>query len=239
MLVHGLMGRGTTWTRQLPWLTRLGTVYSYDAPWHRGRDVDDPHPISTERFVADLGDAVGELGARVRIVGHSMGALHAWCLAAQPPNWFPRWCSRTWLQTSAAAPPARGNLWLHALPVEFDSAEQVFAEFARRRAVFPGGVRPHRNRVAAARSHLTMDRDRRGVGYPRLLGAMAGGARPVAAHRGRQLGHAAGPDAADVRKRPCHNVFACSASGSPDPRRSARPIPRSGAGFPGRMHPRA
>ena len=42
VLVHGLMGRGSTWSRQLPWLTRLGAVYTYDAPWHRGRDVADP-----------------------------------------------------------------------------------------------------------------------------------------------------------------------------------------------------
>ena len=42
VLVHGLMGRGTTWSRQLPWLTRLGTVYTYDALWHRGRDVSIP-----------------------------------------------------------------------------------------------------------------------------------------------------------------------------------------------------
>ncbi len=62
--MHGLMGRGTTWPRQLPWLTRLGTVYTYDAPWHRGRDVEDPYPISTERFVADLGDAVSSLARR-------------------------------------------------------------------------------------------------------------------------------------------------------------------------------
>jgi pimeloyl-ACP methyl ester carboxylesterase len=58
VLVHGLMGRGSTWSRQLPWLTRLGEVYTYDAPWHRGRDIADPYPISTERFVSDLGDAV-------------------------------------------------------------------------------------------------------------------------------------------------------------------------------------
>ena len=62
VLVHGLMGRGTTWSRQLPWLTRHGEVYTYDAPWHRGRDVADPYPISTERFVDDLGDAVATLG---------------------------------------------------------------------------------------------------------------------------------------------------------------------------------
>lgn len=32
VLVHGLMGRGSTWARQLPWLTLLGAVYTYDAP---------------------------------------------------------------------------------------------------------------------------------------------------------------------------------------------------------------
>src|SRR5690349_22551877 len=73
VLVHGLMGRGSTWSRQLPWLTRLGTVYTYDAPWHRGRDVVDPHPISTERFVMDLADAVVELGRPATLIGHSMG----------------------------------------------------------------------------------------------------------------------------------------------------------------------
>ena len=82
VLVHGLMGRGTTWSRQLPWLTRLGEVYTYDAPWHRGRDVEDPHPVSTERFVDDLADAVAALGQPARLVGHSMGGLHSWCLAA-------------------------------------------------------------------------------------------------------------------------------------------------------------
>ena len=61
------MGRGSTWSRQLPWLTRHGEVYTYDAPWHRGRDVADPHPISTERFVADLGDAVARAGPACRL----------------------------------------------------------------------------------------------------------------------------------------------------------------------------
>jgi pimeloyl-ACP methyl ester carboxylesterase len=129
VLVHGLMGRGSTWPRQLPWLTRLGAVYTYDAPWHRGRDVDDPYPISTERFVADLGDAVATLGAPARLVGHSMGALHSWCLAAQRPDLVSR------LVVEDMAPDFRGRTtgpwepWLHNLPIEFNSAEQVFAEF--------------------------------------------------------------------------------------------------------------
>jgi len=129
VLVHGLMGRGTTWPRQIRWLTRLGTVYTYDALWHRGRDVFDSHPISTERFVADLGDAVASLGVPARLVGHSMGALHSWCLAAERPELVSA------LVVEDMAPDFRGRTtgpwepWLHALPVEFHSEEQVFAEF--------------------------------------------------------------------------------------------------------------
>jgi pimeloyl-ACP methyl ester carboxylesterase len=129
VLVHGLMGRGTTWSRQLPWLTQLGAVYTYDAPWHRGRDVADLYPISTERFVADLGDAVAALGTPARLVGHSMGALHSWCLAAERPDLVSA------LVVEDMAPDFRGRTtgpwepWLHSLPVEFDSAEKVFAEF--------------------------------------------------------------------------------------------------------------
>jgi pimeloyl-ACP methyl ester carboxylesterase len=129
ILVHGLMGRGSTWSRQWPWLSRQGAVYTYDAPWHRGRDTADPHPISTERFVADLAAAVTSLPAPVRLIGHSMGALHSWCLAAQSPELVSA------LVVEDMAPDFRGRTtgswepWLHALPIEFDCAAQVFAEF--------------------------------------------------------------------------------------------------------------
>jgi pimeloyl-ACP methyl ester carboxylesterase len=129
VLVHGLMGRGSTWSRQLPWLTRLGAVYTYDAPWHRGRDVPDPYPISTERFVADLGAAVETLESPAVMVGHSMGALHSWCLAASRPELVRA------LVVEDMAPDFRGRTtgpwepWLHALPVEFDSAQRVYDEF--------------------------------------------------------------------------------------------------------------
>ncbi|AEV72803.1 putative hydrolase or acyltransferase of alpha/beta superfamily [Mycolicibacterium rhodesiae NBB3] len=129
VLVHGLMGRGSTWSRQLPWLARFGTVYTYDAPWHRGRDVEDPYPISTERFVADLAEAVESVGAPAVMVGHSMGALHSWCLAASRPDLV------RGLVVEDMAPDFRGRTtgpwepWLHALPIEFGRAEQVYEEF--------------------------------------------------------------------------------------------------------------
>ncbi len=128
-MVHGLMGRGSTWSDHLPWLTRLGAVYTYDAPWHRGRDTDDVTPVSTERFVGDLADAVTPLDEPALLVGHSMGALHAWCVAAQRPELVAA------LVVEDMAPDFRGRTtgpwdpWLHALPVEFDSAAQVFDEF--------------------------------------------------------------------------------------------------------------
>jgi len=129
VLVHGLMGRGSTWSRQIPWLTRLGEVYTYDAPWHRGRDIAGPYPISTERFVEDLGEAVAELGRPAVLIGHSMGALHSWCLAAAQPDLV------TAMVVEDMAPDFRGRTtgpwepWLHALPVEFSSEEKVYDEF--------------------------------------------------------------------------------------------------------------
>ena len=129
VLVHGLMGRGSTWSRQLPWLTRRGRVYTYDAPWHRGRDVADPYPISTERFVDDLSAAVAALDEPATLIGHSMGGLHSWCLAAARPDAVDA------LVVEDMAPDFKGRTtgpwepWLHALPAEFASAEQVYDEF--------------------------------------------------------------------------------------------------------------
>lgn len=129
VLVHGLMGRGTTWPRQLPWLTRLGAVYTYDAPWHRGREVADPHPISTERFVADLAVAVEQLPGPVRLIGHSMGGLHSWCLAARHPELISALVVEDMAPDFTAFTTGAWEPWAHALPVEFSGAEQVIAEF--------------------------------------------------------------------------------------------------------------
>lgn len=129
VLVHGLMGRGSTWSRQIPWLAALGAVYTYDAPWHRGRDVADSEPIGTEQFVADLVDAVEALERPVTLVGHSMGGLHSWCLAAARPDLV------NLLVVEDMAPDFRGRTtgpwepWVHALPFEFGSEQQVLDEF--------------------------------------------------------------------------------------------------------------
>ena len=131
VLVHGLMGRGSTWGRQLPWLVGLGAVYTYDAPGHRGCEADVAPPLGTERFVADLAAAVESLGTPVVLVGHSMGGLHSWCLAGDRPELV------RGLVVEDMAPDFVGRTtgpwepWLHALPREFPSAEAVFEEFGQ------------------------------------------------------------------------------------------------------------
>ena len=129
VLVHGLMGRGTTWSRQLPWLARLGSVHTYDAPWHRGRDVEDPEPISTERFVDDLCDAVAELPGRAVLIGHSMGALHSWCLAAARPDLVRALVIEDMAADFVGRTTGPWEPWLHTLPAEFHSQQEVLAEF--------------------------------------------------------------------------------------------------------------
>ena len=129
VLVHGLMGRGSTWSRQAEWLARHGAVHSYDAPWHRGRDVADAEPISTERFVDELGAAVETLGGPVVLIGHSMGGLHAWCLAAARPDLVDALVVEDMAPDFVGRTVGAWEPWLHALPAEFASAEEVFAEF--------------------------------------------------------------------------------------------------------------
>lgn len=129
VLVHGLMGRGSTWSRQLPWLTRFGSVYTYDAPWHRGRDTDAADPVSTERFVAELGAAVEAVATPAVLMGHSMGALHSWCLAAERPELVSALVVEDMAPDFVGRTTGPWEPWLRALPEEFATAAEVEAEF--------------------------------------------------------------------------------------------------------------
>jgi pimeloyl-ACP methyl ester carboxylesterase len=85
LLLHGLMGRATTWWRPARWLTAYGRVVGLDARAH-GRN---PHRkrCDTEQFAQDAADRIQELGLGPAVViGHSMGGLHAIALAAGHPD---------------------------------------------------------------------------------------------------------------------------------------------------------
>lgn len=87
LLLHGLMGRSGTWAPVGEWLARHRHVWAWDAAGHRG--VAEPglgvSDWTTERFVDELAPVLAELGPSV-LWGHSMGGLHAWCLAARHPE---------------------------------------------------------------------------------------------------------------------------------------------------------
>ncbi|MGI6874072.1 alpha/beta fold hydrolase [Amycolatopsis sp. 3B14] len=84
VLLHGLMGRARTWWRVAQWLRRYGHVVGLDARGH-GRGPRGG-PWTTEQFVADAAEVVRSLGEPAVVIGHSMGGLHAWSLAAAEPE---------------------------------------------------------------------------------------------------------------------------------------------------------
>ena len=158
------MGRGRTWRRQIPWLRRYGRVFTFDAAFHTGADaalISDPAEVSTERFVADLAEILTwiDLGPAV-LVGHSMGALHAWCAAAEYPELVSA------LVVEDMAPDFRGRTtaewtpWFDSWPDRFSSLGHAADVRRRRGTVFLRGIR--RRRVA--RSARNLGRDRAGVG---------------------------------------------------------------------------
>ena len=195
VLVHGLMGRGTTWSRQLPWLTRLGEVFTYDAPWHRGREVDDAFPISTERFVADLADAVAALGAP-GAAGRAFDGRTALVVSGCGPPRVGRRPRRRGHGTRLPRPdhgPVGAVVARVARRVR-DCATGLRRVRAGGGSVLPRGVRPHSDGVAAAR------RPERWIEIAAEWGTRdywgqwhaVSGADP--ADRGRELGHPARPD---------------------------------------------
>jgi pimeloyl-ACP methyl ester carboxylesterase len=86
LLLHGLMGRAATWWPVAQWLSHYGHVIGLDARSH-GRSPHRGGPWRTEDFVSD---AVAVIESRdlapAVVIGHSMGALHAWALAASRPE---------------------------------------------------------------------------------------------------------------------------------------------------------
>ncbi|WP_460406499.1 alpha/beta fold hydrolase [Actinophytocola sediminis] len=84
VLLHGLMGRASTWRPVADWLTRYGRVVGLDARGH-GASPHRGGGWRTEDFAADAAEVIERLGPAV-VIGHSMGGLHAWMLAAARPE---------------------------------------------------------------------------------------------------------------------------------------------------------
>lgn len=87
VLLHGLMGRATTWWPVAGELHRHGRVVGIDARCH-GRSGSVPgDPPDPHRMALDALELIEELDAGpAALVGHSMGGLHALLAAARRPD---------------------------------------------------------------------------------------------------------------------------------------------------------
>ncbi|HEV2783267.1 MAG TPA: alpha/beta hydrolase [Actinophytocola sp.] len=129
LLLHGLMGRATTWWSVARWLTRYGRVVGLDARGH-GRSPHRGGLWRTEDFVADAAALIGELDlAPAVVIGHSMGGLHAWALAATHPALVRA------VVVEDMAPDQRGRT-VDAWRAYFDSWPVPFAALAHVREFF-------------------------------------------------------------------------------------------------------
>lgn len=129
LLLHGLMGRARTWWSVAQWLTRYGRVVGLDARSH-GRSPHRGGPWSTEDFVADAASVIDSLALGPTVViGHSMGALHGWALAASHPSLVRA------VVVEDMAPDQRGKT-VDGWRAYFDSWPVPFASLAHVRAFF-------------------------------------------------------------------------------------------------------
>ncbi|WP_405779692.1 alpha/beta fold hydrolase [Streptomyces sp. NBC_00859] len=87
LLLHGLMGRASHWASTARWLSERHRAVALDQRGHGRSEKPADGPYTRDAYVADAEAAIVQLGlAPVTLVGHSMGALTAWQLAAKRPD---------------------------------------------------------------------------------------------------------------------------------------------------------
>ncbi|MDI9886021.1 MULTISPECIES: alpha/beta fold hydrolase [Streptomyces] len=87
LLLHGLMGRASHWAPTARWLSERHRAVALDQRGHGRSERPADGVFTREAYVADAAAAVERLGlAPAILVGHSMGALTAWQLAAERPD---------------------------------------------------------------------------------------------------------------------------------------------------------
>jgi pimeloyl-ACP methyl ester carboxylesterase len=87
LLLHGLMGRAAHWAATARWMSARYRAVGLDQRGHGQSDKPAEGPYDRAAFVDDAEAAVEQLGlAPLALVGHAMGALTAWQLAARRPD---------------------------------------------------------------------------------------------------------------------------------------------------------
>ncbi|MFD6417242.1 alpha/beta fold hydrolase [Streptomyces sp. NPDC060194] len=87
LLLHGLMGRASHWAGTARWLAERHRAVALDQRGHGRSEKPPAGPYDREAYVDDAETVLEQLrlGPAV-LIGHSMGALTAWQLAARRPD---------------------------------------------------------------------------------------------------------------------------------------------------------
>ncbi|MFJ8645969.1 alpha/beta fold hydrolase [Streptomyces sp. NPDC093546] len=127
LLLHGLMGRASHWAGTARWLAERHRAVALDQRGHGHSDKPADGPFTREAYVADAAAAIEQLGlAPAILIGHSMGALTAWQLAAERPD-LVRALVICDMRASAlgAASQREWEQWFRSWPVPFATLADV------------------------------------------------------------------------------------------------------------------
>jgi pimeloyl-ACP methyl ester carboxylesterase len=163
LLLHGLTGRASHWAATARWLSARHRVVALDLRGHGHSGKPAPEAYTRDAFVEDVQAAVEQLGlGPAVVVGHAMGALTAWQLAAARPD-LVRALVVGDMRASAlgSASQREWESWLAAWPLPFAGLDQARTWFAEQD--------PRVDRPSPAR----------GAFYAEVLHACADGWRPV------------------------------------------------------------
>ncbi|MFE3599508.1 alpha/beta fold hydrolase [Streptomyces sp. NPDC059096] len=127
LLLHGLMGRASHWDATARWLAARHRVVAFDQRGHGHSEKPPEGPFTREAYVSDAETLIERLGlAPVTLIGHSMGALTAWQLAARRPDLVRALviCDMRAAALGAASQREWGD-WFRSWPVPFASLADV------------------------------------------------------------------------------------------------------------------
>ncbi|SDF84254.1 alpha/beta fold hydrolase [Pseudonocardia oroxyli] len=136
LLLHGLMGRATTWWSLARRLTAYGRVVALDARGHGRSQAAGPWTV--DRMAQDAAEILEPLGPGV-VVGHSMGGLHALVLAATRPELVRGLVVEDMsCDLTGVSPRWMGDMtaWFGAIPQPFPSLAAVREAFGHPRPEF-------------------------------------------------------------------------------------------------------
>ncbi|CAM5438545.1 alpha/beta fold hydrolase [Streptomyces abikoensis] len=132
LLLHGLMGRAAHWAETARWLSARHRAVALDQRGHGRSERPADGPYTRDAYIADAVAAIEALElAPAVLIGHAMGALTAWQLAARRPD-LVRALVICDMRASAlgAATQREWGEWFRSWPVPFATLADVRKWFA-------------------------------------------------------------------------------------------------------------